>query len=80
MVYIEGKLTHRTWQDQDKNNRKTTEVVANTFRIVNNRQGSNGSSSSYFPSEEPARANDFSSVGAVNENYSNASADDDLPF
>jgi single-strand DNA-binding protein len=78
LVYIEGKLTHRTWQDQDKNNRKTTEVVANSFRIVNNRQGS--SSSSSFPSEEPARTNEYSSVGAVNENYSNASADDDLPF
>ncbi len=49
-VYIEGKLTHRTWQDQDGNNRKTTEVVANYFRSLTKREG--GSSNSYFPSPE----------------------------
>jgi single-strand DNA-binding protein len=80
LVYIEGKLTHRTWQDQDKNNRKTTEVVASSFRVLNNRQGGSTGSTTYFPSEEPARTSDFSSVGSVNETYSNASADDDLPF
>lgn len=34
MVYVEGKLTHRKWQDKEGNNRKTTEVVANYFRII----------------------------------------------
>lgn len=34
LVYIEGKLTHRAWQDKDGNNRKTTEVVASYFRRV----------------------------------------------
>lgn len=34
MVYVEGKLTHRTWQDKDGNNRKTTEVVASYFRAI----------------------------------------------
>lgn len=33
-VYVEGKLTHRSWQDKDGNNRRTTEVVASYFRIV----------------------------------------------
>jgi single-strand DNA-binding protein len=32
MIYLEGKLTHRSWQDNDGNNRRTTEVVANYFR------------------------------------------------
>ena len=36
MVYVEGKLTHRKWQDKDGNNRKTTEVVANYFRVLVN--------------------------------------------
>ncbi len=51
MVYIEGKLTHRTWQDQDGNNRKTTEVVANYFRSLEKKGGSSGMSgtSGYFP-------------------------------
>ena len=33
-VYVEGKLTHRSWQDKDGNNRRTTEVVASYFRAL----------------------------------------------
>ncbi len=40
-VYVEGKLTHRTWQDQDGNNRKTTEVVASYFRMVGGKRDNN---------------------------------------
>ena len=49
MVYVEGKLTHRKWQDKDGNNRKTTEVVANYFRILNSPDtgSANGERSSY---------------------------------
>ena len=36
-VYVEGKLTHRTWKDQDGNNRRTTELVSNYFRVVSGR-------------------------------------------
>lgn len=76
MVYLEGKLSTRTWQDQNGNNRRTTEVVANYFRIIN-RQNSGGGGGNGFPS-----ANDEPST--VNANVSNApaadQADDDLPF
>lgn len=34
-VYIEGKYTHRTWQDNDGNNRKSSEVVGSYFRKLN---------------------------------------------
>jgi single-strand DNA-binding protein len=40
-IYVEGKLTHRTWQDQDGNNRKTTEVVASYFRMVGGKRDNN---------------------------------------
>lgn len=70
-VYVEGKLTHRTWQDQDGNNRKTTEVVANYFRSLAGRREDG--------TEEDA--------GSMGENTSVSSstpmpdaADDDLPF
>ena len=36
-VYVEGKLMHRTWKDQDGNNRRTTEIVSNYFRMVSGR-------------------------------------------
>lgn len=50
-IYVEGKLTHRTWQDQDGNNRKTTEVVASYFRMVGGKRDNN-SGGGYFPSAE----------------------------
>lgn len=49
LVYIEGKLTTRKWQDQNGQERRTTEVVANNFQILEKREGSGGASSS-FPS------------------------------
>ncbi|OAV43858.1 single-stranded DNA-binding protein [Lewinella sp. 4G2] len=42
MVYVEGKLTHRKWQDKEGNNRKTTEVVANYFRVLVNPNAGEG--------------------------------------
>ena len=52
LVYVEGKLTHRKWQDKDGNDRYTTEVVANTFRLLERREASSGYNTG-FPSEEP---------------------------
>ena len=81
-IYLEGKLTHRSWQDQDGNNRKTTEVVANYFRIVGGRRegGQTNSNSGYFPSanDEPTTGNNTSQV-SDSAPVSDA-IDDDLPF
>ena len=81
MVYIEGKLTHRTWQDQDGNTRRTTEVVANYFRSIGPRRADGASANGgRFPAEtdEPPRTKQTNSdeVPAT----SDAAADDDLPF
>ena len=40
MIYLEGKLTHRKWDDKEGNPRKTTEVVGNYFRVLNRKEGS----------------------------------------
>ncbi len=53
LVYIEGKLTHRKWQDKDGNPRKTTEVVGSYFRMLSSRSDEGGNSN-YIPREEPA--------------------------
>ena len=91
LVYIEGKLTHRKWQDKDGNDRYTTEVVANNARLLEKREGSGFSSN--FPTEEPAHLATSNTPSALTEN-ANAPADgnkeqtntataateDDLPF
>lgn len=54
LIYLEGKLTHRKWQDKDGNNRKTTEVVGSYYRVMPTASRSGGSN--YMPTEEPAAA------------------------
>lgn len=84
-VYIEGKLTHRTWQDQEGNNRRTTEVVANYFRALSRREGQG---EGFFPDEKdeyPGKGFDNnksgSSAGEVPVEEGTESSDaDDLPF
>jgi single-strand DNA-binding protein len=82
-IYLEGKLTHRTWQDKDGNNRRTTEIVADYFRIIKSGSGANGAS---FPGEkdDPYNRNNNSGVSEAPMPTSAeevpATADDDLPF
>ena len=51
-VYIEGKLATRKWQDQNGNDRYSTDVVANTLRILEKRDSDSGSFANNFPSAE----------------------------
>lgn len=39
-IYVEGKLTTRTWDDKEGNKRYTTDIVANTIRILGKREDS----------------------------------------
>lgn len=88
LVYVEGKLTHRTWQDQDGNNRRTTEVVANYFRLIPTSSGGGGGGRNYFPNpeDEPSTQkstesdSQASSEADSNSNMITEEADDDLPF
>ncbi|MCB0661432.1 MAG: single-stranded DNA-binding protein [Saprospiraceae bacterium] len=79
-VYVEGKLTTRTWQDQDGNNRRTTEVVANYVRSL--AKSNEGSS---YPSNPMPDANDeppFGNTSSPTPQHApvEEAADDDLPF
>jgi len=84
MLYLEGKLTHRKWQDKDGNNRYTTEVVANFFRILNRRENENSTTEQ----TSTATANDSAMGGnSMGQNPVNtpspqpvATENDDLPF
>jgi len=84
LVYLEGKLTHRKWQDKDGNNRKTTEVVANYFRMLSSRNAnSSGGNNNYMPNEEPAQtmsAPPPKSTAPAAAPSAPSSDDEDLPF
>ncbi len=81
-VYLEGKLTHRSWQDQEGNNRKTTEVVGSYFRLVSKPRDNSG----YFPGPDDDQGTDPKTYSSSNdgdnsvEPVSSGEGDDDLPF
>ena len=84
LTFVEGKLTHRKYQDKDGNDRYITEIVANTLRLLEKREGS-GNFTPNFPSEESAPvATAAKTTPAVNETTTAKSetpaVEDDLPF
>ena len=89
LVYVEGKLTHRKWQDKDGVDRYTTEVVANTFRLLEKRESSGNFNQSNFPSEEPiatttatttAQSSSPASTSSETSSPATTADEDDLPF
>ncbi len=84
-VYIEGSLRTRKWQDQNGQDRYTTEIIANELQMLDSR----GQGDSNF---SPPPRNNNQNVGQNNSNYGNAnqnaapqeaamdSFDDDIPF
>lgn len=87
LVYIEGKLTHRKYQDKDGNDRYITEIVANNIRLCEKREGSGDYPSQNLPTEEPntavagsAQVNEENPGGSLSEPTSESTDTDDLPF
>jgi single-strand DNA-binding protein len=80
-VYIEGRLQTRKWQDQNGQDRYTTEVVANDMQMLGSRGGEGGSRPAAgggggggFRNNPPAQQ------GNAPSNSDNDFADDDIPF
>ncbi|MBD3318204.1 MAG: single-stranded DNA-binding protein [Chitinivibrionales bacterium] len=80
-TYIEGRITHRSWDDRDGNKRNRTEIVASTIQFLggggNNGGGERQSSGQSF-SNGPA--NDMEPGVADNVSEPSVPVDDDLPF
>lgn len=84
LVYIDGKLTHRTWQDSEGKDRYTTEVVASYFRSIGNRRdddyGSRNDEASDTPSTSATSQESSSPAPSSADVSTDSGADDDLPF
>ena len=76
-VYVEGKLTHRKWQDKDGRDRYTTEVVANTLRLLGRRDDAQQGGGYSTAPQQPAAVN---TTSPSTPQAAEPAADDDLPF
>ena len=77
-VYIEGKLQTRKWQDQNGQDRYTTEIVANEMQMLGGRAGDAGARPQ--KSESGFRSNAPAPQAAAQPQSDNGFADDDIPF
>jgi single-strand DNA-binding protein len=79
LAYIEGKITHRKYQDKDGVERSVTEIVASAVNLLEKKENRQAGGQGSFPSldDEP-----FSKSPGLQSNTSgnNSSAEDDLPF
>lgn len=83
MVYVEGKLTTRKWQDQEGKDRYSTDVVARTLRTLERRESSGGGASKNFPTasdEFPTSKIENKSAATSTATTMTVAEDDDLPF
>jgi single-strand DNA-binding protein len=83
MVYIEGKLQTRTWQDQQGQKRYTTEIVANNLQFIDG-AGNAGTrdAGDSFPQADDSMNQDpfYGNQGNHNQNMGYSSSNDDIPF
>jgi single-strand DNA-binding protein len=75
-VYIEGKLQTRKWQDQNGQDRYTTEIVASDMQML----GSRGDSADYPQQNTGFRKNQPAKQSADQTETDDSFADDDIPF
>ncbi len=83
-VYIEGRLQTRKWQDQNGNDRWTTEVVAQEMKMLSPR-GENTGGGGYGGGYDPGpAAGGGQSGGGYNDSFSGGgeagSTGNDVPF
>lgn len=76
LVYIEGRIRTRNWEDKDKNKRFSTEILGDNLVMLDKRkEHADG------PGDTPApEANNFSDMNFDNGGIAGNVTKDDLPF
>jgi single-strand DNA-binding protein len=78
MLYVEGKIRTRSWDDKDGNKRYTTEIEADNFQMLSS-AGSEGNSVP-MGSASPSNTASGNNFAPDTDFAPGAEATDDLPF
>lgn len=76
-LYIEGKIRTRSWEDQNKIRRYTTEIYVDNMELLDRRDGQSS------PSSAPVMSQSQNNPSPANTSYNSPienSSDNDLPF
>lgn len=80
-VFIEGSLRTNKWQDQNGNDRYTTEIIASSMQLMDSK--GSGSGAAYEEDSEasmPASSNTQKSTAKAPATTVDEEFDDDIPF
>jgi single-strand DNA-binding protein len=80
LVFVEGRLTKRKWQDKEGNDRYSTEVVALNLKPLDKKEGGSGINMPTSEDEFPSVKLPDNTKSESTSNSSSSSDDDDLPF
>ena len=73
LIYIEGKLKTRSWNDKDGNKRYTTEIYGDTFTMLGKKPEDNSLEQEQNTTTQTTKSNKANSPSLEKDN-------DDLPF
>lgn len=79
-VYIEGSLRTNKWQDQNGNERYTTEIIGNNMQMLDPRNG--GGTAAFEPNiaDEQQHSKTAATIVKQEESIAAGDFDDELPF
>ena len=76
LVYVEGKIQTRKWQDKEGHDRYTTEIIVNEMQMLNGKSDASAENKSAEPAHSTQTAKPVTPTTKVNtDNF-----DDDIPF
>jgi len=82
-LYVEGKLTTRSWDDKDGNKRYTTEVVGREMTLLGGRPSDNNGGGGYGGDQSQSYNQQPETTASTSKNETVAPVEteiDDLPF
>ena len=79
MIYVEGKLATRKWQDKEGKDRYTTDIIVNEMQMLSSKASSGGS---FEVVDKPTASSAAPAVGKAAPAKSGGfdNFDDDIPF
>ncbi len=85
MVYVEGKLQTREWEDRDGNKRRTTEIVVSNMQMLDKKGSAMLPDEAALPSEADTSIADGGSQESddfkpTSDESSTGTDEDDIPF
>ena len=80
LVLIEGKIKSRKWQDKNGQDRRTTEIIADTIVPLDRGQQGGSDGSSYGKSENNYNGGSSDSEGDGNQDVTPEAQIDDIPY